>query len=397
MSKNKKVLIYVETSRSTNRGSLKGIARYAKLCNSWEIIRQPPFYMHHQQRKDFLNSLISWGVEGVIAQDSSDVIELINLGIPCISIIVQDKFPHIPMLVDDPQPLARMAFGHLRERGFVYYAFCGLKNFIWSQIRKEGFLAEVSRNGFSCEIFDLPQEAISEVDETERNRLGKWLQDLPKPVGLFVCNDECCEYVLKTCQYFGFSVPCQIALLGVDDDEMICNFANPTLSSIALKNEYGGFEAAALLDCLMRKEIEMAGQKIIVGPSYVVSRQSTDVLAISNPVVISAIEYIRKCCRRPVQVQDVVEASACSRRHLERLFRKYLGMSILDTIRQHRVEQIVRMLLETDETIQRIAYLLGFPGVEQLDRFFRQAKGVSPLNFRKQHIKLMSDKPVIIE
>lgn len=388
MPDTRKVFLQVESSRSTSRGLLRGIMRYVQLYGSWELRRVPPYYFPRQQVRQLVKELMQWGVQGVIAEAPSELHELLDLGVPCVSAVATDSpTAYLPMLVDDEQSLARMVFEHFRQRGFVHYAFCGLAGYLWSERRKAAFESEVKSAGFDCHVKELSARSIMRMSVEQRDQLSKWLVSLPKPLALYACNDECAEYALTVCGIAGLRSPYQVAILGVDDDEMICELSSPTLSSVALKDEYGGFEAAALLDRMMVGQEKMASQRIIVGPSHISVRQSTDIVAVSCTEVVKAIEFIHKNAHKPIQVVDVVEACACSRRQLERLFRHHLGMSIHDHIRHSRLKQVVRLLLETDESIQRIAYQLGFPGIEQLDRFFRQGYGISPSAFRKQNIK----------
>ena len=160
----------------------------------------------------------------------------------------------------------------------------------------------------------------------------------------------------------------------------VCDLTEPPLSSVALNVEKGGYDAAELLDHLMSGE-KIATRNIIVEPTQVIARRSTDVLAIEDTMVSEAVQFIRQNAKRAIQVSDAVAAVAVSRRSLEQRFRRILGRSINHEIR--RVERVARMLLETNRSIGQIALDLGYPGIDHIARHFRAEKGVSPVAYRK--------------
>jgi len=381
----KKVILLIESSRSSGRGLLRGIAKYSCLYGPWEFYRKPPFYFLRESERQELEKLHTWGADGIITREPQKIKTLIATGIPCIvAISMQNPFPGVPMMVSNYEAIGKMAAEHLRSKGFRRFAYCGFEDVDWSVHRKQGFVRHINQAGFEVHLFESPLSRIQKSWEEEKHLLASWLKSLPKPIALMTCNDERSQHVVEACKLSEVLVPNEIAILGVDDDEMICEFSIPTLSSIALNEERAGYEAAELLDRLMKGE-KINNQTIVVEPLHVVTRQSTDIMAIENKEVATAVSYIQKHSREVIQVMDVVEAAATSRRSLERLFRRFLGRSIHDEIRRSRVEQIVRLLVETNDSVLRIALSLGFPGVEQLDRYFHQAKGMSPLAYRKKY------------
>ena len=179
-------------------------------------------------------------------------------------------------------------------------------------------------------------------------------------------------------------VPDDVAVIGVDNDKLICDLTEPPLSSVALDVEKAGYHTAELLDKLMAgKKIE--DQKIIVEPTHVVSRQSTDILSIDDIAVSEALHFIRKNSHRAIQVGDVVAAVLVSRRSLEQRFRNKIGRSIFKEIRRARIERITNMLVETNLPIAKIAIDMGFSGVDHIARYFYSEKGTSPQAYRKSH------------
>ena len=211
-----------------------------------------------------------------------------------------------------------------------------------------------------------------------------WLKSLPKPVGLMACNDYRGRQVIEACKTAGILVPEEVAVLGVDNDEVICNLANPPLSSIQLNVRRAGYEAAELLDKLMSDK-EVTSQKIDVLPTHVITRQSTDIMAISDREVASALRFIRKHSREPIQVSDVARAVALTSRSLQRKFRSVLNRSVHNEISYARMERISQLLIETHLPISLIASEFGFSDVAHMARSFRKIKGTTPLAFRKKY------------
>jgi LacI family transcriptional regulator len=197
------------------------------------------------------------------------------------------------------------------------------------------------------------------------------------------CNDDRAAEIVETCATIGLQVPEEIAVIGVDNDDMVCELANPPISSIFLNEERAGYEAAKLLAQLMAGE-KMAGQKIPVHATHIVTRQSTDILKVEDPQIVRALRYIKQNSQRLISVDQVVDATLLSRRVLESRFRRELNRSILSEIRRVRVDTVVRKLIETNMTISQIAIDMGFSDDKHIARMFRKEKGMSPNAYRKK-------------
>jgi len=176
-----------------------------------------------------------------------------------------------------------------------------------------------------------------------------------------------------------------VAVLGICNDDIICSLCDPPLSSIVLTGERAGYEAAQILDKMMSGQKVDPDTVITVDPVYVVTRQSTDIMAIQDPEVATAIRFIRQNSRNSLQVSDVVAATSVSRRALELRFERAIGSSIYRQIRRTRVELITKALVETNRTISQIAVDLGYSGTDHFARYFRAEKGMSPAAFRRRH------------
>jgi LacI family transcriptional regulator len=208
------------------------------------------------------------------------------------------------------------------------------------------------------------------------------------------CNDDRAQQVSEACKVAGVRVPDDVAIIGADNDRLVCEFSDPPLSSVELDFHSAGLQAAEVLDQLMSgKAVETF--TIPVDPTCVVARTSTDTLAVDDLAVANALRYIRKNPRRTIRVDEVARSAALSRRVLEKRFRNYLGRSVMQEIRRVRTDHIARLLLETDWTIQQIGAEMGFSGIEHIARYFRREKGMSPLAFRRKYPHRLASRPAV--
>ena len=381
MPKIRKVILLLATSRAHVRGLLHGIAKYSRLHGPWIFYADASFY----KKRGALSWLTNCGADGVIAPDAKEHKEIIGTGLPTIVYrVAKERIPHLPAIVANNGMVGKMAGEHLLDRGFRCFAYCGFENRPWSRERGESFSERITEAGFKPHIFYMNLKLRGwRSFEHEQSCLAEWLKSLPKPVGLMAGNDVCGRYVTEACRIAGLQVPDQVAVIGVDNDELICDLTDPPMSSVALNTEKAGYEAAELLDRLMAGE-KMTGQDIIVPATHIVTRQSTDILAIEDRTVAEAIRFIHQHSREAIQVNDVVDHVAMSRRNLELRFHKVLGRSIYSEIKHVRTQQIIRLLAETDLSISEIALKLGYPSDKHIARYFKQRTGMSLSECRKQ-------------
>ncbi|HDQ45941.1 MAG TPA: helix-turn-helix domain-containing protein [bacterium] len=374
----KRIVLLVETSREFGRQLIMGIARYSRLNGPWSFYKEPIGL------KSSIPLLTGWKPDGIIMRDSLIKKELLKLKIPTVLVIHDSSYPkNLPVIKTDSGAIARMASEHLIQKGFKHFAFCGFDGYEWSDERKTCFCRFNQEAGFATHAYDSPKSIKIHDWENEQRHVSEWMRTLPKPIGLLACNDDRGQHILEVCKLTGFKVPEDVAVIGVDNDPMVCEIGDPPLSSIALNVESAGFEAAKLLDELIIQK-EMTGQQIIVSPTHVVQRQSSDILAVNDPEVASAIRFIRKNAKNKILVNDVVRATCVSRRSLEQRFRETIRRSIYDEIRRVRVESISRLLIETDLPVSHITSLFNFTDVEHISRYFRKEKSISLREYRKR-------------
>lgn len=373
------VLVFVETSREFGRGLLYGIAKYSRLHGHWRVYQRPVALD---------SSLPDWRdmkIDGAIARDVKVAQGLVNAGFPVVFVQhSRDIYEHFPCLLTDAQSIATMGAEHLLERGFKNFAFCGYEQYIWSRNRCRVFCERISKAGYDVLVYNQPRSREKRLWKNEQHILADWLVSLPKPIALMACNDDRALQVVEACKLAGIAVPEDVAVIGVDNDPLVCELADPPISSIALTTEAAGYAAAELLDRLMHGE-PMAGQRITVYPSHVVTRVSTDVTAVTDPEVAAAVCYIREHADQPLQVEDVVRATSVSRRVLENRFRTLLRRSIHQEIQRVKVNYITQLLVDTDLSIKEIARRCGFDSPGHIARYFRRVTGVSLREYRHRY------------
>jgi LacI family transcriptional regulator len=376
----KRIVLLLETSRAFGRQLIIGIARYSRLNGPWSFYKEPI------DLKSSIPHLTSWKPDGIIMRDTLITKELLKLKIPTIFAPHGFNYPKdLPVIITDSSSIAKMASEHFVEKGLKNLAFCGFDGYQWSEERKIYFNKFNSEAGLKTFNYLSPKNIDHQDWENEQQRVCKWIKDLPKPIGIFACNDDRGQHILEVCKLLNLKVPEDVAVIGVDNDLMVCEFGDPPLSSIALNIESAGFEAAKLLDKMMNTGKKMNGRQIIATSSHIVQRQSSDILAVDDSEVALAIRYIKNNAKNKIHIKDVVDTTSISRRTLEKRFRKTIHRSIYNEIQQERIELISKMLIETDLPISQITSLFNFTDVEHISRFFKKEKGIGLREFRKIH------------
>jgi LacI family transcriptional regulator len=358
---------------------LRGIHRYAATKPGWVLV---PTLATPEQ----ISGLKRGKPDGVIAQvhDSSLVPRLRRLGCPMINVSRVKRgipFPHVGV---DEVETGEQAAVHLIERGLKHFASIGqvAENFFTQRV--EGFRRVIERQGYDVQVLDVPREMFRLTQSKPwltDQRVKRWLTRLSRPVGLFIGNDFAASQCLEVCRAVGLRVPEDVALVGVDNDELLCEFARPSLSSVALPADDVGYAAAALLDQMMQG-VAPPDEPVRLPPLGVVARQSSDILTIDDPEVAEALRYIQTHSHVAFHIEDMLRELPVTRRTLERHFRRVLNRSIADEIRRVHIELAKRLLLETRLSIAEVAQHAGFSDPKQLYAAFRQQLGCTPMRYR---------------
>jgi len=385
MKKPPKILLLLETSRKYGRGLLRGITRYAFLNGPWIMERETPFYIKSGKDVRMTVDPTRWDVDGIIMREQKYADKVLQTGIPVIFASYLKKYiSQTSCIMSDDMAIGEMAASYLLERGFRNFAYLGFKDMYWSENRKRGFIGTIAKNNCNVHIFKQARSKVDRLWANEQFRVADWLRSLPKPLGLMGCNDDRGLQAVNSARIASLRVPEDVAVVGVDDDDFVCNLASPPLSSVALNVEEVGYQAAELLDKLMSGK-KIKPKKIPVNPTYVVTRRSSDIFAINDKEVADAVSFIYEHAKEPIQIIDVAEAVGISRRGLYDKFRRTLNCSVSDYINRVRIDLTARWLIHTNMTISQIALKLGFSSPDHIAQYFRKHKGINPSEFRRRY------------
>jgi LacI family transcriptional regulator len=373
----KKVALLIETSNAYARGLLRGIVSYVREHRPWSI------YLAEHGRGDHPpHWLADWRGDGIIARVETPPIAqaMRRVKVPVVDVSAARPISSLPWFETDDAAVAQLAYDHLRERGFKRFAYCGDERFNWSNWRREHFERAVCAEGETCFVYE-PSRKFATDDTRQVEDIARWIKKLPKPIGVLACYDLRGQLVLDACRRVGVPVPDQVAVLGVDNDELICELSSPPLTSIVPNTHRTGYEAAALLDAMMSGRSAL-GETHLIPPSGVATRQSTDALAIEDRNVAQAVRFIREHACRGINVQDVLKAVPQGRRLLESRFKKVLGRTPHEEITRVQLNRVKELLSETDLSLAVIAERAGFAHVEYLSVVFKKKVGVPPSRYR---------------
>jgi LacI family transcriptional regulator len=376
-----KIVLLFDTARECGRGFLFGVAKYASLRGPWALYTNPIRYVDSARKSRLIYNLQDSKIDGIIVGDERMPEVKLPEEVPTIVLPIKESAPNLSNIVADNSKIGSMAAEHLLERGFRHFAYCGFKGIFWAVERAHAFRERIRKAGYETHVFEQAHKKGPRSWEAEISAISKWLVSLPKPVGLMACNDDLSQTVVEASKISGLYVPEEVAVIGVDNDMLLCVLSTPSLSSIALNFVKAGYKSAEFLDQMMDGKT-VPKRLSVIRPTHIITRQSTDVMSIKDAEVASAVRFIRDHSSEIIQVRDVVEQASLSRRALEQRFKEELGRSIYAEIRRARAERIAQLLAETDMTICDIALQLGYSSVAHIGRFFRQEKGMSPSEYR---------------
>lgn len=383
----RKVFLSIEQNRGYGRGLISGITHYSKLYGPWNFYTGTPFYYRQSQKEQkTLDLLKQWRPDGIIMREDPDMEKILELGMPSVFITyTQIKVPGFTSLLGDHTVSGQLAAEHFLGRGFKQFAYCGIPNKYWSLYRGESFRKRIVKAGYDVDFFPLEDSAAKLNWFSDQENLKRWLLRLPKPVGLMTCTDDRAQNVIEACKACGIRVPEDVAVVGVDNDELLCNLLNPPLSSVSLDAFQAGYHAAEALDNLMNGRFSIAEKTIVARATHVVTRQSSDIFAVEDREVRTALEFISKNSQKPIQVKDVAKACGLTVRTLQKKFKYHLAKAVSAEIDRTRIELICKLLVESPKTINQIANELEFIGENHFSRYFRRLMGISPTVYRRRH------------
>ena len=381
----RRVAVLGNVSRRFDRRVTQGVTAYMRERGGWSLyVEEDPLQK--------LSKLERWDGDGIIADfdDRKIAMAVRGLAIPVVGFGGgagwYDPAGGAHYFTTDNGAIGRLAAEHLLDCGFTQLAFYGnppSPRAQWSQQREQAFAQRANEARVPCTVYR-GRHADAHHWIRQLRDLSDWLASLPKPIGLMACTDIRARQVLEGCRTSGIHVPDEVAVIGVDNDEMICELTTPSLSSIEQGSRQIGYQAATLLDRLMAGRAPRPSRHVIP-PEALIARQSTDALASDDPELTRAIRFVRQHACDPICVADVLRTVPLSRSTLENRFRASLGRTIHGEIQRVQIERARQLLVHTDLLIKQIAIRCGFKYVPYLTRVFRQHVGLSPREYRQHH------------
>jgi LacI family transcriptional regulator len=359
------VLLRVDMGTSFGRGVIAGVARYNRERNCWSICIRPEEYPQFSG-----DGIITLGAGHSRRDDDSVPIVDLSGATPAVGV--------------DATQVARLAAQHLLERGMQQFAFVGPT--ITGSAGAKPFRRAIERNGKSCVSYSCEDAAPGHWDAAQEH-MAAWIASLPKPVGIMAADDAIGLAVLDACRRANVCVPDDAAVVGVGNDQTLCNLAIPPLSSIDANAEGVGYDAAALLDRLMNGGGVGGGapaRPVKLAPRGVITRRSTDIVAAEDEEVARAVSFIRERACGGLQVGDVLAHTGMSRASLQHRMKQLLGRTIHQEIQRARLNRAKHLLAMSGQTIKQVARESGFASVQYMTRVFRAETGETPARFRNR-------------
>ncbi|NQZ58438.1 MAG: DNA-binding transcriptional regulator [Lentisphaeraceae bacterium] len=383
MNKVLHIALILNINKAYDRKIVAGVARYMREVGNWSLyLEDDPL----SKIPDFDN----WAGDGIIADlDDLAVYNAVkDSSIPLVGFGggygPYCKGGKVPYIFTENTKIATMAAEHLLDRGFRRFGYCGApanSTNGWSRERREVFNTIVKEKGYSCSHF-VGHSPSAKNWHKSQDELKEWLSSLLLPIGIMSANDSIARHILEACQQLEIKIPEEIALIGVDDDEMMCELANPPLTSIIQGTDTLGYKAAELLDCMMKGE-EVA-IKTVIDPVGISVRQSTEILAIDDKLVAQALAFIRKEACYAILVEDVATHCDVSRSTLEKRFKSVMERSVHAEISIVQLKKAKELLIHTDLPLKRIFAMAGFSTIQYMSLKFKSESGMTPNQFRRK-------------
>lgn len=375
-----KVILLIDCASEFDRKLMRGIMKYSKENGPWLFYRmKPQIYSGKDREEQVIKWAKKWNADAIIGrwnETKSSLLEELN-----IPVVLQNNRTRSSIysnLTGDYEGTGIMAAEYFRKKFFINYAYFGVRDIIWSEERYVGFKSEVLKD--KANFFEYKEDPNAEED---REKLTEWLKTLPKGTALFCCDDAHALFVTETCRMAGISIPDDIAVLGVDDDDLLCEISDPPISSIQLEVEEGGYQACRLLH--QRLLSNSANPfNISIRPTGIRERQSTSSFNISDPHVLNIIRYIGDNYKNEISIPDILGIAPLSRRSVEVRFKKATGQTIYQYLLSMRIEHLAYLLTTTDRSPSELAYEVGFRDLSNIFRTFKRYKGCTVSEYRRR-------------
>lgn len=377
-----KILLISDFTSEYSRLLLKGFFRYSMKMDNWCFYRIPLDRDEHYEDK-VIEIAQRWGADAIMGQLSDiDIERLRSIKIPIILQNYTNRVSGISNITGNYYATGELAAWFFLRKGYTNFAFYGTDTTIWSREREDGYRSHLADIGKEVHVYN-ERSNIRYNSTSDIYALEKWLTDLPKPIALFACDDSFALRITEVCGVCNIKIPSEISVLGVDNDEILCNMSNPPLSSIILDTENGGYRAAQLLHQIIEKK-ELPQFNIVITPIRIERRASTEGYSIKDELVAKAIQLIENG-KLQLTIAEILDEVCVSRRVLEKHFRKETGMSIYQFMLEYRASRFSEQLLISDSPIMDIAISLGYDDYVLLSKTFKRIYHMTPTQYRNYY------------
>lgn len=379
MPKFRRVALYMDMDQAHQRGIANGIVQYVRKHGNWRIFgAQWPMFA--------VGDLGAWDGDGIIAaiETEGDVEKILRTGLPVVDVSGGQEHPEITRIINDSVLTGEIAGRHLLDNGYTRFAFVACSDTLWSRHRLEG-LDRVTRGARSGGIPVFGRKKLWWRQPQFSTELAEFLASQPKPLAVMAANDMVAMNVVGCCRMAQLRIPEDVAVVSVDNEELMCELSTPAVSSIPFDRQEIGYRAAERLDAMMRGELGRTPPPMVIPPFPLVERESSTWRSVTDdPLISDALDFIRKNATRGISSLDVVRHVYASRRSIEQRFRKQMGHSILTEIHRVRVSYAKKLLTrEDDMAVSRVAAMSGFTSVNRFVAIFERYEGRTPQDFQK--------------
>lgn len=388
-----RLLFIADFSEQFPNRVLRGIRKYSQEApEPWVVCKMPTSYMETNGFNAVLSWARSWRANVVLAtfRPEHPVEEFRKNGIAAVAMDYIQPFCQIPNLTGEDHRIGEMVARDFVSNGFRYFAYFGYHGICWSDARRRGFMDYLDAQGLKDNFQEGIRVHTATLWSYDESKLGSWLQSLPKPVGIMACDDNQANILLECCRTFDIRVPAEVAVIGVDNDEMLCTMTDPQISSVNVDLEGGGYSFAVMAERMV-KDPGYMGEDIILHPIGIVYRNSSGVVVTGDKSVQEAIRFISENAHKKIKVRDVLEHVPMSRRSLEQRFLKATGMSVYQFITKIRMELFAQMLLTSDDTVSMIAAKMDEPDSKSISRRFASITGYTPTEYKRKFLRKMRE------
>ena len=376
-----RVALLIETTRTYSREILSGIRRYISVRGPWSTFLElraldssPPKWLRN------------WKGDGILTRtftrQMARVVE--ETGLPAVELRSTHLAGNRPFVGMDNAQIGRMVAEHFHTCGYRHFATYGLATEKFFVERMRNFTETAAGLGSFCTSLEARSDQVEDWEQSQK-RLTDWVAGLPKPIGIFAANDQLGVHLLEACQRAGVGVPEELGVVGAENEEALCSFATPALSSVRFDGDAVGFAAAELLDSLMQGAPPPSAP-LLIAPKGIVIRRSSDELVIHDALVARAVRVIRENALNGIDVTALCQQLRASRSTLDRRMKAALQRTPKEEIDRVRFREVERLLRETDLTVEAIAELTGFVHPHYLHAAFKELHGMTPGAFRVRHL-----------